>query len=218
MSEIRTEEEQVQAIKNWWKENGKSLLLGIAGAAAITVGWQQWQSNQAAYAEAASISYLNYVDAVSGYMSSGDQALLTTAGTLADEIKAEYDDTVYAQYTALIQAKLDVEAGELDEAVSELEWIKAQEPSARLATVADLRLAKVHFAAGDLDAALSTLASVKGQGFDELAYELEGDVLVAQGKLALARDAYEQAQAAGTAGASRGLLGLKLSDLAVEEG
>ena len=30
MAEMRTEEEQIEAIKQWWKKNGSSLLIGIA--------------------------------------------------------------------------------------------------------------------------------------------------------------------------------------------
>ena len=47
MAELRTEEEQVQAIKDWWKNNGSSLLIGIGAALAIVFGWQAWQNHQA---------------------------------------------------------------------------------------------------------------------------------------------------------------------------
>ena len=47
MAELRTEEEQIEAIKRWWKKNGSSLLLGIALALAIVFGWQAWQNHQA---------------------------------------------------------------------------------------------------------------------------------------------------------------------------
>ncbi len=44
MSEMRTEEEQVEALKDWWKENGRSLLLGVALALAIVFGWKGWET------------------------------------------------------------------------------------------------------------------------------------------------------------------------------
>ncbi len=40
MAELRTEEEQIEAIKRWWKENGVSLLIGAAIAAAGVFAWK----------------------------------------------------------------------------------------------------------------------------------------------------------------------------------
>jgi len=46
MAELRTDEEQVEAIKQWWKNNGSSLLIGIGAALAIAFGWQAWQTSR----------------------------------------------------------------------------------------------------------------------------------------------------------------------------
>ena len=43
---MRTEEEQVAAIKSWWKENGKSLVLTVAGVLAGVFGWKAWKHKQ----------------------------------------------------------------------------------------------------------------------------------------------------------------------------
>ena len=45
MAEMRTEEEQIEAIKQWWKKNGSSLLIGVGLALAIVFGWQAWQNH-----------------------------------------------------------------------------------------------------------------------------------------------------------------------------
>ena len=68
MAELRTEEEQVQAIKDWWKKNGSSLLIGIGAALAIVFGWQAWQNHQAQQRTEAANQFANLlVDmAVSG--------------------------------------------------------------------------------------------------------------------------------------------------------
>jgi predicted negative regulator of RcsB-dependent stress response len=39
VDDIKTEEEQIAAIKNWWKENGNSLLMAVVAAIAIIFGW-----------------------------------------------------------------------------------------------------------------------------------------------------------------------------------
>ena len=46
METFRTEEEQVEAIKRWWQENGKSTVLGVAIAMAAVFGWRGWNDYQ----------------------------------------------------------------------------------------------------------------------------------------------------------------------------
>ena len=57
MSTYQTEEEQVEAIKKWWKENGKSVIGGIVLGFAIIGGWKGWQGYQQNQGEAASQVY-----------------------------------------------------------------------------------------------------------------------------------------------------------------
>lgn len=38
--EHRTEEEQVAALKQWWKDNGNSLIIGVGLALAVVFGWK----------------------------------------------------------------------------------------------------------------------------------------------------------------------------------
>ncbi|MEW8396328.1 MAG: tetratricopeptide repeat protein, partial [Candidatus Thiodiazotropha sp.] len=40
MSEYQTEEEQVEAIKRWWKENGTSVIAGLVIGLGGIFGWQ----------------------------------------------------------------------------------------------------------------------------------------------------------------------------------
>ena len=48
-----TEEERVEALRDWWKTNGRTLLIGIGLAIGSYVGFQSWQNIQASKAEAA---------------------------------------------------------------------------------------------------------------------------------------------------------------------
>jgi len=99
---MRSEEEQVEALKNWWKENGKSLVLTIALALAVIFGWKAWQNNQRIATENAGIMYQNLVQAVrlaSAPQATDDQ--WTTAAHLAKSLKDEYGDTAYARFGAL---------------------------------------------------------------------------------------------------------------------
>ena len=58
----RSEEEQLDIVKRWWKENGTSLIAGAALAAAGVFGWNAWQNYQQGQSEAASVRYQQLVN------------------------------------------------------------------------------------------------------------------------------------------------------------
>ena len=86
-----------------------------------------------------------------------------------------------------------------------------------LALVVRNRLARAQFSAGQYDEALSTIdAAGSADAFDAIYSELRGDILLAQGNLEGAREAYLAAREQGQQGRS-GVLEMKLADLGVGE-
>ncbi|MDX1713508.1 MAG: tetratricopeptide repeat protein, partial [Halomonas venusta] len=73
MAELRSEEEQLEVIKRWWKENGTSLIAGAVLAAAGVFGWNAWQNYQEGQAEAASVRYQQLVNMTAGNTLADDQ-------------------------------------------------------------------------------------------------------------------------------------------------
>ena len=218
MAELRTEEEQVEALKNWWKENGKSLLLGVALALAIVFGWKGWQNNQQVNAENASIMYQNLVQAAA--IASTPQATeeqRATAAHLAKALKEEYSDTAYARFGALFSARLAADSGDFDSALKELDWVLAQSTDAVMKTVASMRKARVLAAKGQPDQAVTLLAGLNEAGFKVSIEELKGDLYMQSGDLDKARTAYQAAVDTAQQG-TRPLLNMKLENLAAEEG
>ncbi|MCP4598920.1 tetratricopeptide repeat protein [Neptuniibacter sp.] len=216
MAELRTEEEQVQALKNWWNENGKSLLLGVAVALAGIFGWKGWQQQQAVQSENASILYQNMLDAVVGAIGpQQDEAQLVTAKHLAEELKTDYDSSSYAKYAAMIMARVAVDNNELDKAVTELDWVLANQPTESMFALASLRKARVLAAQGEVDKALSIVSGAPVAGYKASISELKGDLYLAKGDKAQARSAYSAALEASEVN-SRPVLKMKLDDLAVE--
>ena len=57
MDVYNTEEEQVEAIKKWWNENGKSIIAGIIIGVIAIFGWRSYENHTAMQAKAASILY-----------------------------------------------------------------------------------------------------------------------------------------------------------------
>ena len=81
MAELRSEEEQLDAIKRWWKSNGTSLIIGVVVAAAGVFAWKAWQNYQDSQAEAASAQYQQLL-ALAGQQDLGDEALSRAEGLI----------------------------------------------------------------------------------------------------------------------------------------
>lgn len=218
MAEMRTEEEQVEALKSWWKENGKSLLLGIAAALAIVFGYKGWQSQQQAAAENAAILYQNLIQAVA--IASAPQATeeqQATAAHLVNTLKQDFSDSAYARFAALLGARVAVDKGEYETALTELDWVLANSPDAVMKVVASMRKARIVAAQGDAAAALALLNGLSEKSFQVSLEELKGDLQLQAGDVDKARVAYQKAVDLAADGA-RPVLQMKLDNLAVEEG
>lgn len=216
MAEVRTDEETVQAIKDWWKKNGTSLLLGIGAALAIVFGWQAWQNQQVQHRTEAASQFANLINA---YTDESDESRAETVEFVASTLREDYSDSAYAVYGSLILAKQQLmDQGDAESAVATLEWANSQaDPSGPLALVIRSRLARAQFGLQQYDAALATIdGAADADSFDAIFSELRGDVLLARGDRDEAREAYLKARDLG-AGQGNAVLELKLADLGVGE-
>lgn len=206
--EYETEEQQVEALKNWWAENGKSVILGVAIGAAAIVGWQWWNSHQLSKARQASDGFAETVAA----LDSG-----ADAKAISDEVRDEFSGTLYATYSSLIAARASVEDGNMEAAVESLEWAADNSPVEEVALIAKVRLARVQGALGNTDAALSTLPSKVPAAFTAIVEEVRGDLYLAKGDIESARTAYQVALESGERAGNSAALTMKLDDLATGE-
>ena len=213
MADHITEEEQIEALKRWWEENGKQTILGIALIVGGYFGWQAWTDHSEEQASAASLTYQemldNLVGLTPGETLAEDKQL--AVGLLADKLKSEYSDTQYAVYAALTKAKLAVEAENLDGAVIELQWAMDNADDVSK-SIARLRLARVQAARDDLDAALQLVQGVDAGEMKSAFEEAKGDFYLEQGNTAAAYSAYQSAAATDNSGDAsvRALLQLKI--------
>lgn len=183
MSDHLTEEEQLEALKRWWKENGKFIVLAVVVAVGGYFGWGAWQDHQRAQAESASAQYEQLLNS----LRAPEQEL---PSDLVSELKQ--GTGLYAYSAALIKARSAVEEGELDAAAEQLRWVLEQSPDAAIAQLTRLRLARVLAAQGSPDAALAELQRTEpAESFASEFAEVRGDILLAQGKADDARDAYQ---------------------------
>ena len=212
MEGYRTEEEQVEALKRWWAENGRSTVAAIALAIAAGFGWQAWQENRQQVAAEASSRYDTMIEAVRQAGETGNDDELRG---VAEGIKADFPDSTYAQFAALHLARLDVAASDLENAEAELRWVLTRNPEPEIRLVAELRLARVIAAQGRTQEALDIVQGVEAGAYGPAYAEAEGDFQRKLGDPQAALAAYERARvlAAASRSGPSDTLQLKLNAL-----
>ncbi len=205
MAELETDEEKVEAIKKWWKENGVSVIAGIAIGLGGVFGWRAWVDYRDSVAQRASLAFEQLLVATAA----GEAQ---SAGQQAKAIVEQYGTTPYAMLAELAAAKARIEANDPPGAIAALREAVDKAPDPGLAKLAALRLARLLVAEGELQQASGVIdAHDDGGAFSGDFAALRGDIAVAQGDPDTARDAYRAALDAG-AGAAQ-LIELKLQDL-----
>jgi predicted negative regulator of RcsB-dependent stress response len=200
------EDDQVEALKRWWKENGKAVIGGAVLGLAIVGGWQGWQRYSTAQAERASAYYEQFTQA----LRRGDDA---TAQQQGERLLGEYGDSTYGVLAALQLARIAYAAGRPPEAQERLRWAIANADDPALVQVAQLRLGRLLLDSGDLDGAAELAAKPVAEPYAGEFTVLRGDIARARGDEAAARRAYEQALVEGVS--DRALLLMKLAELGV---
>jgi len=145
-------------------------------------------------------------------LNSLEQGDTESASKQAELLRLEHDDSSYAQFAALTQARLKLEQGESAAARSQLEWVISETKESTLKQLAQLNLARVLLSDGDLDAA-AKLTDIKEGGFAGEFAVLRGDIALKRGDKQAAHDAYTLAMTQTVHNPD--LLQMKLDDLAL---
>ncbi|MFC4526662.1 tetratricopeptide repeat protein [Dyella halodurans] len=181
--------EQSERVQQWLRQNGLSIVVGIAIGLVGIFGWQQWNKHKAGHeAEAA-----NLYQQIQAAVSSGK---VEGADTLTEQLLKDYTDTPYAMFAVSDRAQRQVQANQLDKAVESLNWAESHADNAELKALTEMRIAQVLLAQGKGADALAALDRMPLKSYEGSAQELRGDVLVKLGRPDDARKAYEAAKSA----------------------
>ena len=210
MADHLQEEEQIDAIKQWWQENKVSVIGAIVLTLGGSFGWSQYQDYTSATAIAAADTY----DEILLERASGES--VDQLAMLADTIRDENGSIAFAEFAALQVAAAAAEEGDFEQAQSELEKVMAGiEVDSTLGQLAQLRLAKVKAALGQEEAAIAIL-ELGSDSFPVSYAQVLGDIHLAAGREAAALEAYQTAKAASLMlGGQSGLIDLKVSGLSL---
>ncbi|MDC0602432.1 tetratricopeptide repeat protein [Aliiglaciecola sp.] len=200
MERFETEEQQVEAIKRFWKENGLAIGIGVVLGIGGLYGWRYYNDSQIASQETASTSYETVV------------ASLNADNTAQAEAFVDNNNNGYSVLTALQLAKLAVDNEDLAAASKHLQHVATHASDAAIKSVANVRLARIQNALSEYDKALSTLLLVTQDSFKAQVSEIKGDVFVNQGKFEEAKAAYNDSL---DADENNQLVKMKLDNLAI---
>ena len=201
MDIYKTEEEQVEAIKQWWKDNSVSLIAGVAIGVAVLAGYSYWDGNKKNQAQDASVLY-------SEVQSASDKSENTL------KLQSDFSATPYAALASLLLAKDNVDANELDKAVVQLKWVIDNNHDEGVEHISKQRLARLYLAQDKVELAEALIKGVKAAGFDAAYNEIQGDINLAKNLPVQAKELYRLALSALPQGDQRyAIIKMKLDDL-----
>lgn len=182
------EQEQLEAIKDWWKQFGNMVVLAVV-ACALTVttfyGWRYYHHQQA-------LAAVTLYEQLESAQRANE---LKRVRDIAAQITGQYGSTAYAGMAALAAARASFTAGDLAAAKTQLQWVIDHAKEDEMRDVARLRLAGILLDEKNYAEALKLAEAKPVEPFSVLYADMKGDILVAQGKVAEARAAYQQALA-----------------------
>ena len=179
------EQEQLDEFKAWWKKNGSMATNLVLAALVAFAAWKGYGYYQNTKAVEASALYQTLVVT--------DLAKTTEIKTQSAKLMEDFSGTPYAGRAAVFAAKANFAAQNSKSAKSQLEWAIKNAKESAVKAIASLQLAGILFEEKSYDEANKVLAAITDKGYEGLKANMQGDVLLAQGKQAEAKKAYQAA-------------------------
>lgn len=204
MEVYSNENEQTDALRNFFANNGKALAIGVVIGIAALGGWRYWSSHQDDTAKTVSAQYQQLTSA----MQAGKPETLEAVDRFASE-----NSNTYGALAAMDLAKQYVDAGQLDKAATLLQNGLKDTKDANLQAVINLRLARIQLQQNQADASLKTLDGVKGDGWTAIVADIRGEALLTKGDKQGARDAWSKGVESDASPALKQMMQMKMNNL-----
>jgi len=206
-----SDDEKGEEIKQWWRDNGRSVIVGIVFGIALIFSGRYWLGYQATLTEQASLNYQQLATLLTE-----DKKVEANEKML--QLSNEFSATPYAVFGAFDMAKKAVEINDNAAAKIYFRWIIDHAELTGHKSLAQLRLSQLLLAESKFELAFELVNQPTSTSFKSLFSEVQGDILVAQGKDVEARAAYQTAMLTLGQGEPRqSILQLKLDDVAIPQ-
>lgn len=202
-----TDEQQIEAIKRWFREYGLVMIIGVIIAVSGSFAWRYWQNSKAEeIAKASSLFDTLQVSQLEKDLPVYHQA--------TDQLMKDYGNTPYAIFAALSLANQAVNEKNFEQAEKQLNLVMTESKDTAIQQIARLRLARVYLQQNKNAEALQLIDKVDNENFKPAILEIKGDILSAAGKNQEATAAYREALAGMEPGSGyRQIAEMKLSEI-----
>ncbi|CCJ70855.1 Mlr7403 protein [Cronobacter condimenti 1330] len=172
MEIYENENEQLNAVKRFFAENGKALAVGVVLGIGALVGWRFWNGSQVDSARETSLNYQTVMTTVRA----DDPKTLNAAEQFVSQNK-----NTYGALASLELAQRYVDKNDLNKAAQQLQQGLENAKDENLRSLINLRLARIQIQQKQADAALKTLENVKGDNWSAMVADLRGDAMLRKG-------------------------------------
>ncbi|MBT3347359.1 MAG: tetratricopeptide repeat protein [Thiotrichales bacterium] len=204
------DQEEVEHLKKWWNENGKSIVGGLVIGVALLGGWNGWNS----YINEQGMEASRYFERTQGALIDENRE---DAEGAAAVLMSDYPSTIYAANGVLGLAALKIKQGDNAAARANFQWVIENSGFEAPRQLAELGIARLYLDEGDVEGALNRILAAQSgtDGVYGSHYsEVKGDALRQQGDSAAAQVAYVEAlQLADINDERRSLIEMKLAEV-----
>lgn len=179
-------DDQLANLKNWWKQYGQALIVGVIIGLLLLAGGNYWRQYKIKRAETASLLYESLLTDL-------QQGKSDSVSAAATKLMQDYEATPYAGKSALLMARLRFDAKDVAGMRTHLEWAMKNATEVAVQHSARLRLGRLLLDQGETAAVLALVNIKDTNGFVSEYEELKADALLAQGDRDGARRAYQAA-------------------------
>ncbi|MBL7002668.1 MAG: tetratricopeptide repeat protein [Gammaproteobacteria bacterium] len=204
--EYISEEQQVEDIKKWWKENGNSIIIGVIIGVSGILGWRYFGAYQLGQSAQASAHFESMMYAL-------ESKQFENAEKSAMAITDDYGSTPYAVFAQLSLAKIQFEQQKFIDAEATLKAVVANNKGDTVEFVARKRLADVLLDQKKYAPALDVLSVEYPVSFQAAFEERKGDAYRLQGNKQDAKAAYSLAKLSAQPAEDVAFLQQKMDDL-----
>ena len=205
MAYSASDKEQIDEIRQWWKEYGIAITIAVIIGLAIGLSWKYYKGYKNSKEDKASLVYQQMLDAI---LQKRYAAIPPNTKLLQDQ----YSGTVYATTASLMSARIDVMQKNFKAADQSLQWVVDHSKDAAYQQIARIRDARVKIQLNDAKGALTVLNKVNDKDYAPLIEDAKGEAYLALNDKTKAHAAFLKAQQGyKIAGLTNPFLNLRLS-------